>query len=1270
MMDGLERLAVAREITSGGSLGSGVTGEDHARLGKLNSQRRLAGWLMIFALQIVKWRMHLFQRLISTILSNLDSLFRKELALSGSLITELESLQSTLTTIQAVLHDAEEKQWKSEAIRNWLAKLEQSAYDLEDLLGGFETEVRGLGNKRNWMPLPGRKASSTCECVGETEFERNEDRETSSPVKEWEVFGRADDKGKIVSMIFNDANHHDGLYVYAICGMGGLGKITIAQLVCNDENVAKAFDLRIWVCVSYDFDVKRLTKAIVESIEGGSCDILELDPLQLCLVEKLARRRFLLVLDYVWNEYHDKWDRLHEALRYGGAFGMGTNEGNPNLETIGSKIEQRCGGVPLAIKATGSILCFKSLESEWLHVRDSEIWDLEDEASRILAVLRLCHEQGRVDRTMDGTWIYSFPPLDLHDTGCEIFFELTWRPLFQDIDEDIHGTVTCKMHDLILDLVMSIRRYEICVIDSNKRLKLPKTDRLLFIHTSNSPTNIVDLSKLQPLRSLILDRDLVFRSASNISNQKYLKVLDFGRRLSNIAFKSLKQLRYFCLHDHRVKTLPESTNSLHNLQTLNLERCRSLKMLPKGMKYLKNQRYLDLRGCDDLISMPVGLGQLSCLRKLSKFIAGKDKGCGIDELNELAIEGELSITGLCNVKNSKEAENANLIKKQNLRSLSLTWQNRESTHHQHINDEKVLNALQPRSSLKKLCITGYQAKENKGDSCALPPSLIATITHIGLKPPPTMPPTPAAGNDSDAVLNDDAIATAALATYEKYEKDNKTTIRASRIADIIVEGMQMREVLQANVLIEKLPKSWSDYRNSLKHKKRKISLKELVGHMKIEEANRIKNKLTNSMSNLSFRVNLVESKFKKIMKRGNQDKKTKPHKATNFKKSGNDKSEGKKLKCYVCGLPDHKAYQCQHRSDHQNENKPHMHVVEEDDEIIVAVVSEVNLVENSERVYTGNSSSTEVLGKGNVLLKLTSDEDPKTFKEAIISIDASFWKSAINDELESIMSNHTWELVNLPKGFKPICNKWVFRKKMRPDGLIQRYKARLDVKGFTQRFGLDYFDTHSPVTKISTIRALFALASIHKLQVHQMDVKTIFLNGDLDEEIYMEQLLGFEAHGMDGKVYRLKKLLYGLKQAPKQWYEKFYKTILSFSFIVNGSDACVYSKMFGTECVIISLYTHNPSGEHWIALKRLLKYLKGTLDWKLEFVGFPAVLEGYCDANWVSDNDETCIARSTMDSEFIAVDLAGQEVEWLRSLLADIPLWGIPTPSVSLLCDS
>ncbi|KAL4326036.1 hypothetical protein GQ457_11G028190 [Hibiscus cannabinus] len=129
------------------------------------------------------------------------------------------------------------------------------------------------------------------------------------------------------------------------------------------------------------------------------------------------------------------------------------------------------------------------------------------------------------------------------------------------------------------------------------------------------------------------------------------------------------------------------------------------------------------------------------------------------------------------------------------------------------------------------------------------------------------------------------------------------------------------------------------------------------------------------------------------------------------------------------------------------------------------------------------------------------DEDPKTYEEAIRSINSSFWISAINDELESIKSNHTWKFVDLPRGFRTISNKWVFRKKLRPDGSIQKYKARLVVKGFTKKFGIDFFDTYSPVTKISTIHALFALASIHKMHVHQMDVKTAFLNGEIDEEM-------------------------------------------------------------------------------------------------------------------------------------------------------------------------
>ena len=123
---------------------------------------------------------------------------------------------------------------------------------------------------------------------------------------------------------------------------------------------------------------------------------------------------------------------------------------------------------------------------------------------------------------------------------------------------------------------------------------------------------------------------------------------------------------------------------------------------------------------------------------------------------------------------------------------------------------------------------------------------------------------------------------------------------------------------------------------------------------------------------------------------------------------------------------------------------------------------------------------------------------------------------------------------------------------------MERYKARLVIKGFTQKFGVDFFYTYSPVTKIATIRTLFALASSHNLIVYQMDVKTAFLNDDLEEEIYMVQPPGFVVPGQEHKVCKLKKSLYGLKQAPKQWYEKFHKTILSFGFTAKRADTCVY----------------------------------------------------------------------------------------------------------------
>ncbi|GJZ81426.1 zinc finger, CCHC-type containing protein [Tanacetum coccineum] len=139
------------------------------------------------------------------------------------------------------------------------------------------------------------------------------------------------------------------------------------------------------------------------------------------------------------------------------------------------------------------------------------------------------------------------------------------------------------------------------------------------------------------------------------------------------------------------------------------------------------------------------------------------------------------------------------------------------------------------------------------------------------------------------------------------------------------------------------------------------------------------------------------------------------------------------------------------------------------------------------------------------ILKPRRKEDLKTFDEAMKSRDVAFWKEAVDDEIGSIIENNTWVLSDLPPGCKPLGYKWIFKKKMKFDGTIDKFKARLVIKGFRQKEGIDYFDTYAPVARIFTIRLLIALAATHNLVIHQMDVKTTFLNGDLEEEIYMKQ---------------------------------------------------------------------------------------------------------------------------------------------------------------------
>ena len=224
-------------------------------------------------------------------------------------------------------------------------------------------------------------------------------------------------------------------------------------------------------------------------------------------------------------------------------------------------------------------------------------------------------------------------------------------------------------------------------------------------------------------------------------------------------------------------------------------------------------------------------------------------------------------------------------------------------------------------------------------------------------------------------------------------------------------------------------------------------------------------------------------------------------------------------------------------------------------------------------VYFVEGNREKVLNKfpfvGNV------EEDLNTYNEAMTSRDATFWREAINDEMDSILSKNTWVLVDLPSDSNTIGCKWIFRRKYRIDGSVQTFKARLVAKGYRQSEGIDYFDTYAPVARITSIRVLMALTSIYKLVVHQMDVKTAFLNGNLDEEVYMDQLEGFVLPGNERKVCKLVKSLYSLKQAPKQWHEKFDTVILANGFKHNGADKCVYSKFTVEYGVIVCLYVED-----------------------------------------------------------------------------------------------
>ncbi|GJV07543.1 zinc finger, CCHC-type containing protein [Tanacetum coccineum] len=323
------------------------------------------------------------------------------------------------------------------------------------------------------------------------------------------------------------------------------------------------------------------------------------------------------------------------------------------------------------------------------------------------------------------------------------------------------------------------------------------------------------------------------------------------------------------------------------------------------------------------------------------------------------------------------------------------------------------------------------------------------------------------------------------------------------------------------------------------------------------------------------------------------------------------------------------------------------YVIEPNDSVLIN-----SIIESKDAIFDENRFSSVPRTGQRSLVNGTEDigcsvvpeeDDPKIFDEAMKSQDVAIWKEAINDEMESIMGNNTWVLADLPPGCKPLGCKWIFKRKLK------------------------------------------------------MDLKTTFLNGDLDEE-----------------------------QAPKQWHQKFDEVDLSNGYLLNQAEKCVdlikkflssrffmkdmgeadvildstpmdtseklmpnngqavsqleYSKVIG--CLMyaitctrpdiafavgkLSRYTSNPGTQHWQAIQRVLQYLKKTMDYRLTYTSYPLVLEGYTDASWISNTED----NSSTSGWVFLLEAAGKEAEWLKNLLLEIPLWSKPIAHIFIRCDS
>ncbi|XP_077217515.1 putative disease resistance protein RGA3 [Tasmannia lanceolata] len=653
----------------------------------------------------------LLSPLVDTIVGKLMDSVIQEITLLWGVDEEVENLSSTLSAIQAVLQDAEEQQVSSNAVKVWLRKLKDVAYDADDVVDEFTTEVLRSKLEGNIQTSNRKQVRSLCfSCFtsnpvkfrheighkikeirerldkigqdrhhfhlkqGDAGRRREIKRQsvTSSLLNESNVFGRDNDKEKIVKLLLDESassSSSKDISVIPIVGIGGLGKTTLAQFLYNDKRVGDHFPVRGWVCVSEEFDMCRITKAIMESVTKKRCDLNEFDPLQVSLKEELSGKRFLLVLDDVWHDNPNDWQRLQSPFSFGAkgsriivttrsstvarimatipdynlgcldeddswslfrgrAFIVESSDVSPNLVAIGKEIVKKCNGLPLAIEALGGLLRSNTDENKWKNILESEMWEISKMSNDIIPILKFSYDRlpaclkqcfvycslfakdYEFDKdTLIQLWIaegFIQSEKRLEDIGSDYFDDLTWRSFFK-YSRGLYGSCY-KMHDLNHDLAQSVSG------DEYFRIK-----------------NIIDSSDIaaKVRRASIWQCNEHSRIFESFHESERLRTFLLPPRYETLTkqvahdfFLKLRCLRVLDLSHSCVRDLPDSIGELKYLRYLDLS-FMTIAILPESIGSLYNLQTLKLCYCNQLSELPKSISNLIKLRHLAF------KGCKI-----------------------------------------------------------------------------------------------------------------------------------------------------------------------------------------------------------------------------------------------------------------------------------------------------------------------------------------------------------------------------------------------------------------------------------------------------------------------------------------------------------------------------------------------------------------------------------------------------------------------------------------------------------------